>query len=128
MKVRKQYIAYLLQASMQEKTHKELSKDFSLLDSAVINLIVEKTKLNKEKYSLILSKTIIVYILIVALAMFSAVYDFISKQILIISLIAGTLLLFVIYLYVIEHFSKMDRDIDEVVSLLQTKAHLKKKE
>ena len=38
------------------------------------------------------------------------------------ALIAGTLLLFIVYLYVIEHFNKMDRDIDEVVSLLQTKA------
>jgi Ca2+/Na+ antiporter len=110
-------------------THKSkevVKKDFSLLDSAVINLIIEKTKLNKEKYSLILSKTIIVYILIIALAMFSTVYNYISKQILIASLIVGTLLLFVVYLYVIEHFSKMDRDIDEVVSLLQTKAFMKK--
>ena len=36
-------------------------QDFNLLDNAVIGLIVEKTKLNKEKYSLILSKTVIVY-------------------------------------------------------------------
>lgn len=97
-------------------------KEFSLLDSAVINLIIEKTKLNKEKYSLILSKTVIVYILIIALSMYSAVVDFISKEILAVALIVGTLLLFVVYLYVIEHFNKMDRDIDEVVSLLQTKA------
>lgn len=103
------------------------SEQFSLLDSAVINLIVEKTKLNKEKYSLILSKTIIVYVLLIALAMFSAVYEFISREILITSLVVGTLLLFVVYLYVMEHFAKMDRDIDEVVSLLQTKAFMKKK-
>lgn len=106
---------------------KEKHEDFTLLDSAVINLIVEKTKLNKEKYSLILSKTVIVYILLVALAMFSTVYDFVSKQVLVVSLVIGTLLLFIIYLYVIEHFSKMDRDIDEVVSLLQTKATLRTK-
>lgn len=48
-------------------------KEFTLLDSAVINLIVEKTKLNKEKYSLILSKTVIVYVLFIALAMFSSI-------------------------------------------------------
>ena len=110
-------------------THKEkqlAKKEFTLLDSAVINLIIEKTKLNKEKYSLILSKTIIVYVLLIALAMFSTVYDYISKEILVAGLVVGTLLLFVVYLYVIEHFSKMDRDIDEVVSLLQTKAFLKK--
>ena len=84
---------------MQEKKHhKELAQDFSLVDSAVINLIVEKTKLNKEKYSLILSKTIIVYVLIVALAMFSAVYDFISQRVLVVLLIAGTLLF--IYLFI----------------------------
>ena len=104
---------------------KEKHEDFTLLDSAVINLIIEKTKLNKEKYSLILSKTVIVYVILVALAMFSTVYDFVSKEILVTALVIGTLLLFVIYLYVIEHFSKMDRDIDEVVSLLQTKATLK---
>ncbi len=113
---------------MQEKKHKQLAKDFSLLDSAVINLIVEKTKLNKEKYSLILSKTVIIYVIIIALAMYSAVEQIISKEVLVVSLVAGTLLLFIIYLYVIEHFSKMDRDIDEVVSLLQTKAFLKKKD
>lgn len=108
--------------------HKEKGEDFSLLDTAVINLIVEKTKLNKEKYSLILSKTVIVYVILVALAMFSAVYEFISKEVMITALVVGTLLLFVVYLYVMEHFAKMDRDIDEVVSLLQTKAFLKHKE
>jgi len=108
----------------EKHTSTSVSKEFNLLDSAVINLIVEKTKLNKEKYSLILSKTIIVYILIIALAMFSAVYEFVSKEILVIALSVGTILLFVVYLYVIEHFNKMDRDIDEVVSLLQTKAFM----
>jgi hypothetical protein len=103
------------------------NEEFNLLDNAVINLIVEKTKLNKEKYNLILSKTVIVYILIVALTMFSAIYKFISKEILVTSLAVGTLLLFIVYLYVIEHFNKMDRDIDEVVTLLQTKAFLKNK-
>lgn len=106
---------------------KEKHENFTLLDSAVINLIIEKTKLNKEKYSLILSKTVIVYVILVALAMFSTVYDFVSKEVLVTALVIGTLLLFVIYLYVIEHFSKMDRDIDEVVSLLQTKANLRDK-
>lgn len=108
----------------KEQTHEQ---EFTLLDTAVINLIVEKTKLNKEKYSLILSKTIIVYVLLIALAMYSTVSNIISKQILVTSLVIGTLLLFVVYLYVIEHFNKMDRDIDEVVSLLQTKAFFKNK-
>lgn len=112
---------------MNTLTHKTSKQEFNLLDSAVINLIVEKTKLNKEKYSLILSKTVIIYILIIALAMFSTVYEFISKGLLVITLTIGTLLLFVVYLYVIEHFNKMDRDIDEVVSLLQTKAYMHKK-
>jgi len=112
---------------MNHITHRSKNQDFSLLDSAVINLIVEKTKLNKEKYSLILSKTVIVYVLIIALAMFSTVYKFVSKEVLVVALTVGTLLLFVVYLYVIEHFNKMDRDIDEVVSLLQTKAFMKNK-
>ncbi|MCH8519802.1 MAG: hypothetical protein LAT82_03535 [Nanoarchaeota archaeon] len=103
------------------------AEEFNLLDNAVINLIVEKTKINKEKYSLILSKTVIVYVLLIALAMFSAVQEFISRSLLTMVLIVGTLLLFVVYLYVIEHFSKMDRDIDEVVSLLQTKAYVSHK-
>ncbi len=103
------------------------SEEFNLLDNAVINLVIEKTKVNKEKYSLILSKTVIVYVLLIALAMFSTVTRFISVQFLTISLIVGTLLLFIVYLYVIEHFSKMDKDIDEVVSLLQTKAFVSHK-
>ena len=103
------------------------SEEFNLLDNAVINLVIEKTKVNKEKYSLILSKTVVVYILLIALAMFSTVTGMISRQLLTISLIVGTLLLFIAYLYVIEHFSKMDRDIDEVVSLLQTKAFVSHK-
>jgi len=107
-------------------TKKEHKKEFTLLDTAVINLIVEKTKLNKEKYSLILSKTVMVYMILIVLALYSTVVDIISKQILVTALVVGTLLLFVVYLYVMEHFNKMDRDIDEVVSLLQTKAFLKK--
>lgn len=109
------------------KEQSKNKKEFSLLDSAVINLIVEKTKLNKEKYSLILSKTVIVYVIIIAVSMFSAIYKYISKELLSAALIVGTLLLFIVYLYVIEHFNKMDRDIDEVVSLLQTKAIVNKK-
>jgi len=107
------------------------NKEFSLLDSAVINLIIEKTKLNKEKYSLILSKTIIVYALLIMIAVYTSIKDIISSKLMIVALITGTLLLFVVYLYVIEHFNKMDKDIDEVVSLLQTKAlmgHKSKKE
>lgn len=103
------------------------SKDFTLLDSAVINLIVEKTKLNKEKYSLILSKTVIVYTILILIAVYTSVKEIISPKIMVTALIVGTLLLFVVYLYVIEHFNKMDRDIDEVVSLLQTKALMKHK-
>lgn len=103
------------------------SEEFNLLDNAVINLIVEKTKINKEKYSLILSKTVIVYVLLIALAMFATVQSFISPNLMTTVLIVGTLLLFVVYLYVIEHFAKMDRDIDEVVSLLQTKAYVSHK-
>jgi len=110
---------------MEKETSIRNSKSFNLLDSAVINLIIEKTKLNKEKYSLILSKTIIVYVIIIAIAMYSKVEKIINSQILVIALVIGTLLLFIIYLYVIEHFNKMDRDIDEVVSLLQTKAFMK---
>lgn len=106
---------------------KQKEKDFNLLDNAVINLIVEKTKLNKEKYSLILSKTVIVYVLIIATTMYAAIENKLSKDILIVALAVGTILLFIVYLYVIEHFNKMDRDIDEVVSLLQTKAVIHKK-
>lgn len=105
----------------------EEKKEFSILDSAVINLIIEKTKLNKEKYSLILSKTVIVYAMLIVLAIISTVFDVVSKQVLVVALIVGTLLLFVVYLYVIEHFNKMDKDIDEVVSLLQTKTLMKNK-
>ena len=109
---------------LMKKEHKE---EFTLLDTAVINLIVEKTKLNKEKYSLILSKTVMVYMILIVLALYSTVSEIISKQILVTALVVGTLLLFVVYLYVVEHFNKMDRDIDEVVSLLQTKAFMKNK-
>lgn len=108
----------------EEKNHVQ---EFSLLDGAVINLIIEKTKLNKEKYSLILSKTVIVYVILIAIALYSTVQELISKEVLLTALVVGTLLLFVIYLYVIEHFNKMDRDIDEVVSLLQTKALMRVK-
>ena len=111
---------------MQEHKKKDL-KEFSLLDSAVINLIVEKTKLNKEKYGLILSKTIIIYALLILVALYSTVQSLLDPQMLVIALVVGTLLLFIVYLYVVEHFNKMDRDIDEVVSLLQTKAFLKHK-
>ena len=108
-------------------TKKEQKQEFTLLDTAVVNLIVEKTKLNKEKYSLILSKTVIVYALLILIAVYSSVETIISEELMITALIVGTLLLFVVYLYVIEHFNKMDRDIDEVVSLLQTKALMKNK-
>lgn len=117
---------YLVKIIMKQQMMTQ-AEEFNLLDNAVINLIVEKTKINKEKYSLILSKTVIVYVLLIALAMFSAVQEFISQNMLTMILIVGTLLLFVVYLYVIEHFSKMDRDIDEVVSLLQTKAYVSHK-
>lgn len=109
---------------MKKEGHKQ---DFTLLDSAVINLIVEKTKLNKEKYSLILSKTVIIYVIIIALMIYASVEDFIEREVLVTLLVVGTLLMFIVYLYVIEHFNKMDRDIDEVVSLLQTKAFMKDK-
>ncbi len=112
---------------MLEKQEHHKKSEFTLIDSSVINLIVEKTKLNKEKYSMILSKTVIIYIIIIAVALYSSVTDIISRQVLIAALVVGTLLLFVVYLYVLEHFNKMDRDIDEVVSLLQTKAFMKKK-
>ena len=108
-------------------TKNEQKQEFTLLDTAVVNLIVEKTKLNKEKYSLILSKTVIVYALLILIAVYSSVETIISKELMITALVVGTLLLFVVYLYVIEHFNKMDRDIDEVVSLLQTKALMKNK-
>ena len=113
---------------MKRTNHIERKKEFTLLDSAVISLIIEKTKLNKEKYSLILSKTVIVYAILILIALYSTVNDLFSKQIMAVSLIVGTLLLFIVYLYVIEHFNKMDKDIDEVVSLLQTKVFLENKE
>ncbi len=112
---------------MLEERQEHKKQDFSLLDTAVISLIVEKTKLNKEKYSLILSKTIIIYVVIIMIALYSSVTQIISKEIMVTALVVGTLLLFIVYLYVIEHFNKMDRDIDEVVSLLQTKAYMKKR-
>ncbi len=105
----------------------EKNIDFNLLDNAVIGLIIEKTKLNKEKYSLILSKTVIVYVLLIALALYSTTVQILSKNLLAVTLVIATLLLFIVYLYVIEHFNKMDRDIDEVVSLLQTKALVSRK-
>ena len=100
---------------------KNSTQEFSLLDGAVINLIVEKTKLNKEKYNMILSKTIVVYALLILIAIYSSFSKLMSNELLIASLSVGTLLLFLVYLYVIEHFNKMDKDLDEVVSLLQTK-------
>ena len=102
-------------------------QEFSILDGAVINLIVEKTKLNKEKYSLILSKTVIVYALLILITIYSSFSQLMSNEILVASLGVGTLLLFLVYLYVIEHFNKMDKDLDEVVSLLQTKGLIQKK-
>ena len=99
--------------------------DFTIADNTIVTLIIEKTKLNKEKYGLILSKTVIVYIIIIALAIYSTVNTIISKQIMVALLIMGTFLLFIVYLYVIDHFDKIDKDIDEVVNLLQTK-HLVK--
>lgn len=116
----------MLLSKKEEKSHLP-AQEFTLLDGAVINLIVEKTKLNKEKYSLILSKTVIVYVILLAITIYSTVQELISKEILVTALIVGTLLLFIVYLYVIEHFNKMDRDIDEVVSLLQTKALMRQK-
>lgn len=112
---------------LQKGQHLDKHQDFTLLDTAVIDLIVEKTKLNKEKYSMILSKTVIIYVILIALAMYSTVQQVISNEVMVTALVVATLLLFVVYLYVIEHFNKMDRDIDEVVSLLQTKALMKKK-
>ena len=56
------------------------------------------------------------------MAVYTSVQEVISPKVMVVALITGTLLLFVVYLYVIEHFNKMDQDIDEVVSLLQTKA------
>ena len=112
---------------MLAKSNHKGSQEFNLLDSAVINLIVEKTKLNKEKYSLILSKTVIIYVILIAVALYSKMEALIDSKIMVAALVVGTLLLFIVYLYVMEHFNKMDRDIDEVVSLLQTKAFMKHK-
>jgi hypothetical protein len=97
-------------------------ENFSIIDNTIVHLIVEKTKLNKEKYSLILSKTLIVFIIIVALAFLSTTFNIISKQIMISLLIIGAVLYFLTYLYVIDHFDKVDRDLDEVITLLQTKS------
>ena len=100
--------------------------DFSIIDNTIVGLIIEKTKLNKDKYGLVLSKTVIIYVIVVALAIYSTAMDLVSKQIMITALVFATTLLFVTYFYVIDHFDKMDRDIDEVVTLLQTKATMKK--
>lgn len=102
--------------------------NFSLVDSSIINLIVEKTKLKKEKYSLILSKTIVVYVLAVGVCLFSYAYEIISKNVMGAILVFATLLLFIVYLFVIQHFNVIDKDLEEVVSLLQTKAAVKKNE
>ena len=110
---------------MQRQVSTKQGKEFTLLDSAIINLIVEKTKLNKEKYSLILSKTIVVYVILILVSIYSLIHTEIPQSVFIIALIIGTLLLFIVYLYVIEHFDKMDKDIDEVISLLQTKLFVK---
>ncbi len=102
------------------------SSDFSIVDHTIVNLIVEKTKLNKEKYNLILSKTLVVYVIIIALAIYSTISQMITKQILVLLLILGTALLFIVYFYVIDHFDKIDKDIDEVITLLQTKHLIRK--
>jgi hypothetical protein len=102
------------------------SPEFSIVDNTVVGLIVEKTKLNKEKYGLILSKTVIVYIIIIAMSIYSTVAEIISKQIMLSLLIIGTVLLFIVYFYVIDHFDKIDKDIDEVITLLQTKHMIKR--
>jgi hypothetical protein len=100
--------------------------EFSIVDNTIVSLIVEKTKLNKEKFGLILSKTVIVYVIIIALSIYSTVVEIISKQIMLSLLIIGTVLLFIVYFYVIDHFDKIDKDIDEVITLLQTKHMIKK--
>ena len=112
---------------MKSKTELAKQNEFSIVDNTIVSLIVEKTKLNKEKYSLILSKTVIIFIIIVSLAFLSTIFNIISSQIMISLLIVGSILLFVTYLYVLDHFDKVDRDLDEVVTLLQTKAVMKKK-
>ena len=112
---------------MKGKTEIAKQNEFSIVDNTIVSLIVEKTKLNKEKYSLILSKTVIIFIIIVSLAFLSTIFNIISSQIMISLLIVGSILLFVTYLYVLDHFDKVDRDLDEVVTLLQTKAVMKKK-
>ena len=112
---------------MKSKTEIAKQNEFSIVDNTIVSLIVEKTKLNKEKYSLILSKTVIIFIIIVSLAFLSTIFNIISSQIMISLLIVGSILLFVTYLYVLDHFDKVDRDLDEVVTLLQTKAVMKKK-
>ena len=113
--------------NMKGKTEIAKQNEFSIVDNTIVSLIVEKTKLNKEKYSLILSKTVIIFIIIVSLAFLSTIFNIISSQIMISLLIVGSILLFVTYLYVLDHFDKVDRDLDEVVTLLQTKAVMKKK-
>ena len=112
---------------MKSKNELMSKNEFSIVDNTIVSLIVEKTKLNKEKYSLILSKTVIIFIIIVSLSFLSTVLKIISSQVMISLLIVGSILLFVTYLYVIDHFDKVDRDLDEVVTLLQTKAIMKKK-
>ena len=112
---------------MRDKNNLIEKNEFSIVDNTIVSLIVEKTKLNKEKYSLILSKTVIIFIIIVSLSFLSTVLKIISSQVMISLLIVGSILLFVTYLYVIDHFDKVDRDLDEVLTLLQTKTIMRKK-
>jgi len=101
--------------------------EFTLLDNSIIGLVVEKTKLKKEKYNLILTKTIIFYLLLILVSLFSYEYQIINKSLLSVSLIFGTLLLFIVYLFVIEHYNNIDRDIETLIDLLQAKSATRKR-
>ncbi len=112
---------------MLKKKHalKEVSKEFSLVDNSILSLIIEKTNFKKEKYNLILTKTIVVYALIIMLALFSYAYKIIDKKVIVSILTLGTILLFTVYLFVIQHYNNVDKDLDEVINLLQTKFIIK---
>lgn len=103
-------------------------KDFSLIDNTVVTLVIEKTKLKKEKYNLIITKTIFMYIIVLLFCLFSYQLKMFNNIILITTLIISTTLMFIVYLYIIEHFNKVDKDFDELLNLLRTKSFLKHNE
>ena len=95
---------------------------FGVLDATVISLIVERTKLNKEKYTLILAKTVIIYFVLLVLGIFVSIQNIVPKSVILVFFSLMTMFLIIVYIYVLEHYKNIDKDIGEVISLLQTKS------